>query len=92
MNHKVPMIGPRHGGFPEIIDEGENGLLFEPGNDVELADRIRTLWADPARCLQMGSNGNEKMRRSYSAEQYYLQLSELYRKAAAVNNTDHETR
>jgi glycosyltransferase involved in cell wall biosynthesis len=92
MNHKVPMIGPRHGGFPEIIDEGVNGLLFEPGDAAELADRIRTLWADPERSLQMGLRGNEKMRRSYSGEQYYLQLSELYRRAASVKDTGNETR
>lgn len=41
-----PTIGPNHGGFPEIIGEGENaiGLLFSPGNLADLEDKLQFLW------------------------------------------------
>ncbi|MBP8959034.1 MAG: glycosyltransferase family 4 protein [Bacteroidales bacterium] len=36
----IPVIGSRIGGTPEIIEENLNGLLFEPGNYEELAEKI----------------------------------------------------
>jgi glycosyltransferase involved in cell wall biosynthesis len=40
MSCGTPVIGSRIGGFPEIITEGIDGFLFEPGNHNELAKRI----------------------------------------------------
>lgn len=41
-----PVIGSRRGGIPEIIQNGQNGFLFEPNSPQELTDLIRTLAAD----------------------------------------------
>lgn len=38
-----PVIGSRRGGIPEMITDGENGLLFEPGRPEELVEAIRRL-------------------------------------------------
>ncbi|MBM3329444.1 MAG: glycosyltransferase [Calditrichaeota bacterium] len=43
----VPVIAPRVGGVPEIVSEGVNGILFEPGNADDLASAIRKLAAAP---------------------------------------------
>jgi glycosyltransferase involved in cell wall biosynthesis len=37
----VPVLGSRIGGIPELIDEGENGFLFTPGDINELKEKIR---------------------------------------------------
>jgi glycogen(starch) synthase len=37
------VIGSRTGGIKEIIEDGKSGLLFEPGNHMELADKIKYL-------------------------------------------------
>lgn len=42
----VPVIGARSGGIPETIEPGLSGLLFEPGDDAELAARIDSLVDD----------------------------------------------
>lgn len=42
----TPVIGARIGGIPELVIDGENGLLFESGNAEDLAKKIRELWAD----------------------------------------------
>lgn len=48
-----PVIGSRRGGIPEMICEGENGLLFEPDTPGELVAALRRLAADPALRLRM---------------------------------------
>jgi glycosyltransferase involved in cell wall biosynthesis len=40
MAMNTPVIATRHGGALDIIEEGVNGLLFEPGNEMELAGAI----------------------------------------------------
>jgi len=45
----VPVIAGRAGGLPEIVHDGENGLLVAPENPTELADAIQSLIDDPAR-------------------------------------------
>jgi len=41
-----PVIASRVGGIPEYVKDGESGLLFEPGNYQELAEKISLLFND----------------------------------------------
>jgi GT2 family glycosyltransferase/ADP-heptose:LPS heptosyltransferase/lipoprotein NlpI len=43
----VPVIASRTGGIPEIVTDGENGFLFEPGNADELSGHLRRLIDNP---------------------------------------------
>ena len=44
----VPVIGSRLGGIPELIIDGHDGLLFEPGDPRDLAKQLRRLLDEPA--------------------------------------------
>ena len=55
-----PVIASRIGGLPFTVTEGLTGLLFEPGNDEELAAKIELLLDDPALCQRMGSAGRQR--------------------------------
>ena len=39
----LPIVASRSGGIPDLIHNGENGLLVEPGNVEELAGAIRKM-------------------------------------------------
>ncbi len=78
------VIAPRIGGLPEIVEDHVTGLLFEPGNAADLAEKIRSLWDRPEACKQMGQAGREKALREYSPERYYERLMAVYEKAVAV--------
>ena len=40
----TPVIGANIGGIPELIDDGQTGLLFDPFNENELNDKIELFW------------------------------------------------
>jgi glycosyltransferase involved in cell wall biosynthesis len=80
MSHGLPVICSRIGGLPEIVDDGITGLLYEPGNADELADRIRALWQNPALCQKLGEAGLRKVREDYAAERLLDQMIKIYEK------------
>jgi glycosyltransferase involved in cell wall biosynthesis len=48
-----PVVVPRSGAFPELIRDGENGCLFNPGDCRDLADRISYLLSNPVAAKAM---------------------------------------
>ncbi len=81
MSHGLPVIASRIGGLPEFVEDGVTGLLFEPGNAAELADKIHMLWENPDLCRRLGEAGRKKANREYGAETYYQRLMSIYDKA-----------
>lgn len=72
----IPVIGSRSGGIPELIQDGKNGLLFEPACKDELVATIRRLWtdADLQAHLRQGAAQSQLM----TIESYYERLLPLY--------------
>lgn len=60
MSAGLPVIASRIGGLPELITEGDNGYLFEPKDEKELAARIVALAGDKALRERLGKNGRIK--------------------------------
>jgi glycosyltransferase involved in cell wall biosynthesis len=81
MAHGKAVIASRIGALPEIVDDGVTGLLFEPGNTNDLADKIDYLWNRPELCQKMGRAGMEKAKKEYSEKKYYERLMAIYEKA-----------
>ena len=85
MAYGKPVVASRIGALPEIVDDGVTGLLFEPGNAEDLAEKIQYLWERPQLCREMGRAGLEKARREYSEQKYYERLMAIYEKAIRMN-------
>ena len=49
-----PVIAPRIGQIADLIDDGETGLLYPPGNAASCRQKLRALIDDPANCRAMG--------------------------------------
>jgi phosphatidylinositol alpha-1,6-mannosyltransferase len=63
-----PVIGGRHGGVPEVIVDGETGLLIDPTNVEELAQAIIKLLQDDRLAKEMGRKGKERVFRYFTSE------------------------
>jgi glycosyltransferase involved in cell wall biosynthesis len=61
MAYGLPCIGARACSIPEIISEGESGLLAEPGDFGSLAERMGEIANDPARSRSMGLAGRRRI-------------------------------
>lgn len=81
MAHGVPVVGSRIGGIGEMVDDGVDGLLFEPGNARQLADLARALWHDTPRCSRMGAAARTKALAHWSAESHAAQVMRIYERA-----------
>ncbi len=81
-SHVVP-IGTRHGGIPEIIDDGETGYLV-PERDVDaMAARLVTLLNDPALRARLAVAARHKMERQYDIAAQVRLLEQHYDTARA---------
>ncbi|MCM1113989.1 MAG: glycosyltransferase family 4 protein [Clostridium sp.] len=52
----TPVIGSNLGGIPELIDEGKTGLIFEAGNQQQLAEKLTYLYNNDELLAQMSKN------------------------------------
>jgi glycosyltransferase involved in cell wall biosynthesis len=52
-----PVIASRIGGIPELVRDGENGLLFAPGDAQGLRSAVARLASDRGRLREMGEQG-----------------------------------
>ena len=55
-----PVVASAIGGLPEVVLDGESGLLVEPGNVNALREALRVLLLDPDRRTQMGIIGRQR--------------------------------
>ena len=72
----LPTVGTRHGGIPEIIDDGETGFLVPERDAPALADRLRMLAEDPALRRRLGASARQKIERDYDTVRQNARLED----------------
>jgi glycosyltransferase involved in cell wall biosynthesis len=63
-----PVVAARAGGTPEVVQDGETGLLVTPGDDAAIAEAVAGLLAEPGRRTAMGCAGWERARRLFHVD------------------------
>ncbi|MBU1222263.1 MAG: glycosyltransferase family 4 protein [Gammaproteobacteria bacterium] len=74
----LPVIASRIGALADIVRDGETGLLFEPGDPRDLADKMAWAQANPAQMAEMGRKARAQYEAEFSAEVNYRRLMEIY--------------
>jgi glycosyltransferase involved in cell wall biosynthesis len=78
MSHGVPVIAARVGALPELIDDGVNGMLFEPGDARDLARKVSRLWDDPELCRRLGQAARAKAASLWSPGSHFERTKAIY--------------
>jgi glycosyltransferase involved in cell wall biosynthesis len=78
MAHGKPIVASRIGGVPELVREGETGLLFDPGNVPQLSQKIRKLLADSEQRRKFGCNARKIVEVEHSLQAHGAALISLY--------------
>lgn len=75
---ETPVIATKVGGIPEVVHNGENGLLVEPNDAVELAKAIQYLLDNGSLRGKFGKEGRQLVLENYSNEIIIKNLSKIY--------------
>ena len=76
----VPVIASRAGGLPEVIDDGVNGILFEPGNVDEATEKALTLIKNPQKLKAMKKACLKQSKVKFDFNKIIKEYEELYKK------------
>lgn len=78
MSLGLPVVAADVGGLPELVANGETGLLFQAGDADELAQQMKRLWFDVELRAKLGGAARRKAAAEYSADAHFLALSAVY--------------
>ena len=82
----VPVVGARAGGIPDVIQHGENVLLFSPGNLDNLRNQLKLLLGNIHLRNKLGSQARIDTE-AWSWEKSTLKLLDYYNLAKAVRRS-----
>ena len=78
----LPVVSTRHGGIPEVITHGTQGLLVDEYDVAGMAEAMAELLASPEKRKAMGEAGRARIEEAYSMDRYMADL----RQAVAGND------
>jgi len=78
-----PVIASAAGGNPELVVDGESGILVTPRNPAALAAAVRRLLTDPALAARLGRGGRERVEAGFSSEVRLDRIEALYARLIA---------
>lgn len=79
MAYGAAVVAANHGGLPEVVLDGETGLVFEPGSADDLGEKVCTLIADPDLRRRFAEAGTRRAREHFDAESHVDRVLEVYR-------------
>ena len=78
MAHGLPCIAGKAGAIPEVIENGKNGILVEPGNVDDIACSIRYLCENPVIRKNIGKSGYYTVKKKYRLEDGIKELQRIW--------------
>lgn len=77
-SNKKPFIGSRTGGISEFIEDGVDGILINPENENELAQKIHSLLLNKNEADKIGNNLYKKVKEKCDYQTYFSKVEEIY--------------
>lgn len=78
MSHGLPVVATRVGGIPELVEDGENGFLFQPGDEKAATEAVSQLVLDTELRHRMSESSKRKFDNDLNIEVIKRQMENLY--------------
>jgi colanic acid/amylovoran biosynthesis glycosyltransferase len=78
MAMEIPTVSTYVSGIPELIEDGQSGLLVGEKDGVALADALQRLLEDEALRIKLGKNGRQKIIHEFDIHKNAAQLVTLF--------------
>lgn len=78
MANNVPVVAPDVGGFKEILEENNCGLIYQPANLKDAKEKILHLLDDENLRKEIGGNGRMAIEYKYSEKNFIRQIEQVY--------------
>lgn len=75
-----PVVAARVGGLPEVIVDGQTGVLVPPDDAGALTDAVCALLADPGRTSELGRRARERVQAMFARDRCVDAHLEVYRR------------
>ena len=83
MAHGCVVLGTRHSGIPEAVEDGVNGLLVDRADALLVADAVSKIASDPARAKSLGAAARQTILERFSTEACIRKLETSYAEVAS---------
>jgi glycosyltransferase involved in cell wall biosynthesis len=77
MASSLAVIATNVGGIPELIRNGENGILVPAADPVALSQALQRLADTPEQCFAMGQLGRARLEKQFTLERKISETEEL---------------
>ena len=75
----LPVLATRHGGIPEAVTSGQDGLLVAENDAAALSEALSTITGDPALYEKFSRNAAESVREKFEQSRSIAKLEGFYR-------------
>ena len=78
MQHGLPVIASRKGAIPEMIEDGKTGLLIDPGNALQLTEKLSELIQNPSLRDELGKAAYGVYRNNYTDHHFLSGMDRIF--------------
>ncbi|HEY5705253.1 MAG TPA: glycosyltransferase [Terrimicrobiaceae bacterium] len=82
----LPVASTRHGGIPEVIEHGKNGLLCIEGDVEGVTSALLQLASDPILYRELAQQASNSVREQFSEERQVAAIEEIYKDAILAHS------
>lgn len=84
MSYGIPVVATRWRSLPEIIGDGEEGLLVDVKSPTSLFIALQNLCRHPEMRQEMGQRGIKKFKKSFTVEKFHCGMNDLFSECSVM--------
>lgn len=92
MAARLPVVATDVGGIPQVVVDGETGLLIPPNSPKDLADALFAIYSEPERSRQMGMAGRKRFEEQFDSSKMVQNYEKLYSELLRSRNDSNRVR